>query len=119
MRPGAEGKQVSRALARSRTTFWVAPLVLAGGLLCGGCHLVILGAAAVVVSQEFVDKAHSHLLEMDPDLVWAQTKATLAEMASGPIEIDEQAMAASASIDGAKVTAHVVQRYGRRVGPAS
>ncbi len=75
--------------------------------LGSSCHLVAVGAAGVVVSQEFIKNAHAHLVIMEPTLVWAHSKAVLAEMAEGPIEVDDLARAGSATIDSATVTVHV------------
>jgi|GEM_PF-2285077 len=83
-------------------------IVLVGAaVLCGGCHLVAIGVAGVVVSQEFTKHAQSHLLEMEPNAVWLRAKATLAKMANSPLDVDDEARAATGTIDGATVTMHV------------
>ncbi|MDP6938190.1 MAG: hypothetical protein QF848_05070 [Planctomycetota bacterium] len=78
-------------------------------LLSAGCNLLAIGAASVVVTQEFTEHAHAHLITMDAGLVWAHAKATLGELSSGPVDADDNARAASASVDGAKVTLRVQQ----------
>jgi hypothetical protein len=68
-----------------------------------------VGAASVVLTQEFTKHAHVHLITMDAGLVWAHAKATLGELSDGPVDADNDARAASASVDGAKVTLRVQQ----------
>jgi hypothetical protein len=46
---------------------------------------------------------------MDAGLVWAHAKAKLGELSSGPVDADNDARAASASVNGAKVTLRVQQ----------
>ena len=75
----------------------------------GGCQLLAVGAASVVLTQEFTEHAHAHLITMDAGLVWAHAKATLGEMSSGPVNADDKALAATTTVDGAKVTLRVQQ----------
>jgi hypothetical protein len=84
--------------------------VLGTAFLSAGCHLMAVGAASVVLTQEFTKHAHVHLITMDTGLVWAHAKATLGELSDGPVDADNDARAASATLDGAKVTLRV-QRF--------
>ncbi len=73
-----------------------------------------VGAASVVLTQEFTEHAHVHLVKMDTGLVWAYAKATLGEISDGPVDVDHDARAASATVDDAKVTLRVQQFDGGR-----
>ena len=75
--------------------------------MSAGCHLMAVGAASVVLTQEFTKHAHAHLVTMDTGLAWAYAKATLGEISDGPIEADNEARAASATVDEAKVVLRV------------
>jgi hypothetical protein len=68
-----------------------------------------IGAASVVLTQEFSEQAHDHLIKMDAGLVWAHAKAALGKLSDGPVDADNNARAASATVDGAKVTLRVQQ----------
>lgn len=95
---------------RRRTELRASVVFLLGAaILGGGCQLLAVGAASVVLTQEFTEHAHAHLITMDAGLVWAHAKATLGEMSSGPVNADNKARAATATVDGAKVTLRVQQ----------
>ena len=81
--------------------------LLGTAFLSAGCHLMAVGAASVVLTQEFTKHAHAHLVTMDTGLAWAYAKATLGEISDGPIEADNEARAASATVDEAKVVLRV------------
>ena len=83
--------------------------LLGTALLSAGCHLLTVGAASVVLTQEFTKHAHAHLITMDAGLAWAYAKATLGEISEGPVDVDNDARAASATVDEAKVVLRVQQ----------
>jgi len=83
--------------------------LLGTALLSAGCHLLTVGAASVVLTQEFTKHAHAHLITMDAGLAWAHAKATLGEISEGPVDVDNDARVASATVDEAKVVLRVQQ----------
>ena len=83
--------------------------LLGTALLSAGCHLLTVGAASVVLTQEFTKHAHAHLITMDAGLAWAYAKATLGEISEGPVDVDNDARVASATVDEAKVVLRVQQ----------
>ena len=75
--------------------------------LLTGCLVAAVGLTAAVASQEFRANATVGFLKEDHRLVWDQAKQTLTYLSLDPIEIEEEAMAARANVDGAKITLHV------------
>lgn len=81
-------------------------LILSTPLL-GGCVAAAIGVGAALTVQEFTDNATLAFLEDDPDMVWQVTRDTLESRSLDPLEVDEEARALRANIDGAVVTAQV------------
>ena len=85
----------------------LAGAALLGAFALSSCVVAAVGVTAVVASQEFMDNSTIAYVKVDEDMAWEQTKATMQRLSLDEIEIDENARAAQANIDGARVTAHV------------
>jgi len=82
------------------------PFLLLFGL-ASACAVVAAGVTGFVVSQEFMDNAMEVYMPGTSRVVWPTTKATLSEMSATPIDVDDDLMAAEATIDAAKVVVQV------------
>lgn len=72
------------------------------------CALVAGGVAGTVLFNETNDNSvYVGQLNSSGQKTWAQTKVTLSNLSLKPIEVDNEAMKATADIDDAKVTVTV------------
>lgn len=97
-----------------RTSFhFASPSVLVGAALAAvlvlpGCLVAAATVGGAVAGQQILeDNTYVHHLNYGSNLVWAQTKATLAKKSTSPIDVDETRRRAVADIDGTTVTCTV------------
>ena len=75
--------------------------------LSSGCAAVVLTSSAVVLTDEFQNKAIRATVNQNPELAWKSVKSSLGHMTDSMIHTDEDLQAAWTWIDNAQVTVHV------------
>lgn len=83
-------------------------LALAAFTLLPGCIVAAATVGGAVAGQTILeDNTFVHHLNYPSNLVWAQTKSTLARKSTSPIDVDESRRRAVADVEGTTVTCTV------------
>ena len=73
----------------------------------GGCAIVAVTAGAMVVNDEFQDRAQSAIVPTDAELAYKSSLATLSEMTTALIHRDDDVMVMQTRVDYGVVTVQV------------
>lgn len=78
-----------------------------GSSLAGGCATAAVAVGALVLSDDFHDRAQAAIVPVEPILVYKSTLSTLSHMTGALIDRDDDLMAANTLIDYGSVTIQV------------
>ena len=95
-------------MKRSNHLSRLLPVAALAPLCLGGCWAVAVGAGSAIVTQEFSDNAKVFRIEgRTAKQVWSSARTTLAQLAPGTVELDNDRRAARGNYDGNTVSIEV------------
>ncbi len=92
--------QLSKAAA-------AALLILPFGSMLPACAPVAVVGTAILVNDEFADKAQSVIVDYPSDYVWAAAKSSMAHMTDDLLDIDADLRTIKTYVDGALVLVQI------------
>lgn len=81
--------------------------LLGASALSGGCAVAAVTAGAMVLNDEFQDRAQAAVVPVHPELAYKSTLSTLSSMTEALIHRDDDVMAMQTRVDYGQVTVHV------------